>query len=84
LRKFITHSYEECFDRKHAILWRLPSITPTPSYERFWPAAKELIKWSLRREVDEEEPSIPNVIRIYRNALERYGFKDLSNTLEED
>jgi hypothetical protein len=92
LGKFITYSYEDCFCAKYSIPYRLRYINPTPSYERFWPAANVLLSWPFHRRHDQdvrallsgkvlEEPTIPGVIEIYRNALEECGFGDVLNTL---
>ena len=88
LSKLITDDFEVCYAEKLAYHRGLAATT---SYEPYWRAVMDLVNWSLYRHLKaehnqtsrepaapEEEPTIHEVIEIYRNILEKRGFKDLS------
>jgi hypothetical protein len=47
-------NHNDCFEKKHAILSRLRHIHPTSSYEKYWGAAIELLKWPLKHRMDQD------------------------------
>ncbi|KAF8465154.1 hypothetical protein DFH94DRAFT_639862 [Russula ochroleuca] len=80
-----THDYWDCFVKKFSIFRTIVEITPTASYERFWPAARSLLIWpqlhrfdrDLRRAMERDatsEPEIDEVVNTCRKVLETEGF----------
>jgi hypothetical protein len=88
LNELITVDFKVCLKEKLAYLER--KLASTTSYEPYWKAVIDLLNWSIdhrnttrRRQMldptaPEEEPTIEQVIEIYRNILEKRGFRDLS------
>jgi hypothetical protein len=80
LGELITRDCNLCFLQKFGIFSKLRHISPTSSYEHFWPAARELLIWPLDRRIAEDrgdeqvELTTDEVVGIYYNALERRGF----------
>jgi hypothetical protein len=92
LKKFITNDFEVCYAVKLAV--NVTEIKPTASYERFWGVVVKLLFWAVQRRsraawwptipegaptIDEDEPL--TVVGIYRDALEKNGFKGLLDTV---
>ena len=88
LRELITADFKVCYAMKLGYLDL--KLAATKSYEPYWKAVIDLLNWSIdhrhttrRRQVldptaPEEELTIKEVIEIYRNILEKRGFRDLS------
>jgi hypothetical protein len=88
LSELITYDFNMCRAMKLDFLER--QLVATTSYKPYWRAVKDLLNWAVdhrlktrRRQIDEptapeEEPTIDEVIGIYRNILEKRGFEDLS------
>jgi hypothetical protein len=72
--------HNQCFKEKHTILSRQRHIHPTSSYEKYWGAAIELLKWPLMYRVQQDadiappEPDTNRIIHIYCTALKKSGF----------
>jgi Fungal protein kinase len=85
LSELITHDYNDCYKEKFSIHYTVASVTPTASYKRFWPAARELLIWPLSfflsqamaRGQDKSELEIDKVVEIYRKVLQNEGFDGL-------
>jgi len=88
LSKFITDDFEVCYVEKLGYHRGLAATIP---YKPYWRAVTDLVNWSLYNHLKaehlqiaeepaapEEEPTIYEVIEIYRKILEKRGFKDLS------
>ena len=88
LRELITADFKVCLREKLAYLDR--KLAATTSYKPYWRVVMDLLNWSIvhrqetkyRQETEpaapEEEPTNDKVFEIYRNILEKRGFRDLS------
>ena len=80
LGEFITHDYNQCFEKKRTIFPRIYKIPPTPSYIQYWDAAIELLTWPFELRSNQEirralgELSTDEVVGKYSAALESKGF----------
>ena len=81
LSEFLTGNFKACYLNKLGY----HSLEPvaTTSYEPYWLVVTDLLRRSIVNQVQEptaheEEPTTGEVFEIYRNILEKRGFKDLS------
>jgi Fungal protein kinase len=56
LSEFMTHSYNQCFESKLAILSKLQTTTATASYKGSWDAMVRLVTHFVRERIDREGP----------------------------
>ena len=84
LSDFVTDDFTMCYAKKFSFLNR--KLAATTSYKPYWRVVIDLLYWSIKTQLrqmqgptaPEEEPTIDEVIEIYRNILEKEGFEDLS------
>jgi hypothetical protein len=84
LNDFITNDYAQCFLVKNSIFTQLWKINPTPSYQQFWHTAMDFVGWSIDKRhmmdrqgpgVPLEEPTVEQLLEIYRSILDKNGFQ---------
>ena len=81
LSEFLAKDFAVCYEKKLAYHSRKPAATT--SFKPYWLAVTDLLRRSLVHQVQEptaheEEPTTGEVFEIYRDILEKRGFKDLS------